>query len=177
MTKEESTRIVDKVKVYRQNFTITDLVYQEWFKVLSAYDYAEVNEKLDKYLKDFDNEGKYPNPHYLVKYLRTNLEKQNVGIIKIECPLCGCCIDVEDLDGKHYNRCLSTRYIVTMRKKYFNKETDIEELNCLSDEVFWNKYFEFLKILQKAEVQEKELEMLLEGREINKIAEQMTLKM
>lgn len=177
MTKEESTRIVDKVKVYRQNFTITDLVYQEWFKVLSAYDYAEVNEKLDKYLKDFDNEGKYPNPHYLVKYLRTNLEKQNVGIIKIECPLCGCCIDVEDLDGKHYNRCLSTRYIVTMRKKYFNKETNIEELNCLSDEVFWNKYFEFLKILQKAEVQEKELEMLLEGREINKIAEQMTLKM
>ena len=58
MTKEESLKIVDKIKVYRQNFTITDLTYFEWFKVLEPYEYADVDEKLDKYLKDLDNEGK-----------------------------------------------------------------------------------------------------------------------
>lgn len=176
MTREESTKIVDKVKVYRQNFTITDLVYQEWFKVLNAYDYDEVDEKLDKYLMDMDNDGKYPNPHYLVKYLRTKFEKQNVGIVKIECPLCGCCVDIEDLDGKHYDRCLSARYIVTMRKKHFDKDTDIEELNNLPETIFWDKYYAFIKMLSEMNIQEKELEKILESKEINKATKQIALK-
>lgn len=178
MTKEESTRIVDRIKVYRQNFTITDLVYREWFKVLNAYDYAEVDEKLDKYFKDLDNEGKIPNPHYLVKYLRTQNEKQNIGSFKVECPNCGLYVDLEDLDGKHYDRCLSTRYIVAMRKKYFNKETDIEELNYLSDKIFWDKYYDFISILSKMEVQEKDkLIRILEDKDSNKRIEQITLRM
>ncbi len=179
MTREENAKIVDKVKVYRQNFTITDLVYQEWFKVLGPYEYYDVSEKLDKYLKDLDNEGKIPNPYYLIKYLKTNREKQNAGIVKIECPLCGCCMDVEDLEGKHYDRCLSTRYIITMRKKYFDKETDVEILSELSDEVFWDKYYEFVNILSKKNcIQEKNTILnILEKQDQHRNIKQITLRM
>lgn len=178
MTREESLKIVDKIKVYRQNFTITDLTYLEWFKVLEPYDYSDVDEKLDKYLKDLDNEGRIPNPYYLIKYLKTKKEKQSVSSFKVACPLCGCYVNLEDLDGKHYDRCLSTRYIITMRKKYFDKETDIDILSELSDEVFWDKYYEFISMLSKMEcVQEKDkLSKILEEKNHNKSIEQITLR-
>lgn len=179
MTREENAKIVDKLKVYRQNFTITDLVYQEWFKVLGPYEYYDVNEKLDKYLKDLDNEGKIPNPYYLIKYLKTKQEKQSVCSFRVQCPNCGCYVSIEDLDGKHYNRCLSTRYIITMRKKHFNKTTDIEELNALSDSVFWDKYYEFVDMLPKIQKPQAKdnLTKILENRDCNKSIEQITLKM
>lgn len=151
MTKEESAKIVDKVKIYRQNFTITNSVYHEWFKILSAYEYVDVDEKLDNYFQDLDNEGKYPNPYYLVKYLKTQKEKNSTTSYKVICPNCGKPVDLEDLDGKHYNRCLSTTYIIRMKKKYFNKETDIEEINALSEDVFWDKYYKFLEIISQIE--------------------------
>lgn len=178
MTREESLKIVDKIKVYRQNFTITDLTYLEWFKVLEPYDYSDVDEKLDKYLKDLDNEGRIPNPYYLIKYLKTKKEKQSASSFKVACPLCGCYVDLEDLDGKHYDRCLSTRYIITMRKKYFDKETDIDILSELSDEVFWDKYYEFISMLSKMEcIQEKDkLSKILGEKNYNKSIEQITLR-
>lgn len=179
MTREESLKIVDKIKVYRQNFTITDLTYLEWFKVLEPYDYSDVDEKLDKYLKDLDNEGRIPNPYYLIKYLKTKKEKQIVSSFKVACPLCGYYVNLEDLDGKHYDRCLSTRYIITMRKKHFDKETDIDVLSELSDEVFWDKYYEFISMLSKRDCssEKDKLPKILEEKNYNKSIEQITLRM
>lgn len=185
MTIEETKQIVDKIKVYRPNFggqfdkSGFDKLKLEWFRILEPYDYADVVDKINRYFKDLDNEGKIPNPYYLIKYLKTKQEKQSVCSFKVQCPNCGCYVSIEDLDGKHYNRCLSTRYIITMRKKYFNKVTDIEELNALSDSVFWNKYYEFIDMLSKMQnSQEKDnLIKILENRDCNKSIEQITIKL
>ena len=68
MTIEETKQIVDKIKVYRPNFggqfdkSGFDKLKLEWFRILEPYDYADVVDKINKYFKDLDNEGKIPNP-------------------------------------------------------------------------------------------------------------------
>ncbi len=171
MTKEESTKIVDRLKIYRQNFMIGNNVYSEWFKVLEPYDFEDVNKKLEEYLKNADNYNRIPDPYYLTKFLNTIEQKTKKGVIIVSCPLCN--KKINDLEfSNHYNRCLSVKFLCKESKKYFNRELDYEKLMSASDKKFGDFYWNFSKKLLDQlpdGVQKHSLEnsiRLYEGKEI-----------
>lgn len=142
MTREDSTKIVDKIKIYRQSFLITNKVYEEWFRKLEPYDYQDVDNKLDEYFKNGENFGKYPDVYYLIKYLHKHDEKLKNGIIYVRCQLCKKIINYKEHD-LHYNRCSSAHYICKMSQKYYNKKMNIDKLMSASDEDFEKYYWDF----------------------------------
>lgn len=146
MTREEATKIVDKIQVYRQSFLVTNNVYQEWYRVLSGYDYEDVDKKLDEYFKNGDNFGRYPDVYYLTKYLKKHDEKLKMGVNYIHCQLCNELLDLEDYNN-HYEKCCSVDYLYRMSKKYYDQKLNKEKLWSLSNEEFENKYWGFCKNL------------------------------
>ena len=150
MKRIEVINFLERIKVYYPQFTINGLVKDEWTRKLEPYDFDDCCMKLDEHLAGEDQD-RPPMPNWIIKYLKTQKEKSSTTSYKVICPNCGKPVNLEDLDGAHYNRCLSTSYIIRMKKKYFNKETDIEEINALSDDVFWDKYYKFLEIISQIE--------------------------
>lgn len=142
MTVEETTKIVDKVKAFRQSFSIYPNLYREWHNVLQNYEYEDVDKKLDEYLKDGDNFGKYPDAYYLVKYLQTIDDKQRVGTNYVSCQFCGKNIELALFD-EHYDRCSSVDYVCRMSEKHFNKKLSAEKLREMDKKEFEKNYWNF----------------------------------
>ena len=146
MTKEESSRIVDRVKIYRQNFVIGNSIYAEWFRILEPYDYEDVNKKLEEYLRNADNYNRIPDPYYLTKFLNTIEQKEKKEVIIVSCTLCGKKINILEYEI-HYSRCLSAKYLCKESKKHFNRELDYERLMNAPDKKFEDFYWDFSKKL------------------------------
>lgn len=146
MTREEVTNIVDKVKVYRQSFLVSDSVYREWSRILAPYDYADVSKKLDEYFQDGDNFGRYPDPYYLTRYLRTIDEKKATPNVSAICPICKKQMNPIDY-RKHYDRCSSANYLSVQSKKHFGKTLSHQKLMEVTQEQFDEYYWKFCKQL------------------------------
>lgn len=178
MTIEETGKIVDKIRIFRQGFAgYTDKaglfkLKIEWHKVLEPYDYLDVDKELDKYFKNGDNYGKYPDVYYLTKYLTKITDKSKQGENYINCPICHKKILLCDLQI-HHERCSSINYLIKMSKKYFNKNLSYEKLEDTDEETFnkfyWNFQESLLKIIEDGVVK-KSLENSINahyGRKIN----------
>lgn len=146
MTKEESAKIVDKIKIYRQSFLITSELYQEWYRILEPYDYYDVNNKLDNYFRNSDNFGKYPDAYYLVKFLKTIEEKKVLSEPHVICEICKKPLKHENY-AKHYERCSSIEYLVEMSKRYLNKNLSRKKLEDTSDTTFNEYYYSTCKLI------------------------------
>lgn len=140
MTREESKQIVDKIQIYRQSFLITENVYREWYRILEPYDYYDVEKKLDDYFRDSDNFGKYPDAYYLTRFLKTSEEKKVFNEPHALCQICGRAILFKDYE-KHYEKCSSADYIVSMCERYLDKKISKEKLMATDDETFKKYYY------------------------------------
>ena len=151
MTREESSKIVEKVKIYRQSFLISDNVFKEWFRVLEPYEYKDVDEQLDEYFKDSNNFGKYPDAFYLTKYLKTTEEKAKIRTAEVRCQICGESMDYTEYNA-HYDKCSSVDYVCSMSKKYLNKPLNRSKLMEMPKDKFESAYWEFcLNLYDKME--------------------------
>lgn len=181
MTIEETKKLVDKIKIHRLSFgnqldkSELGNLKLEWFRILEPYDYADVDEKLNEYFRNDDNEGKYPTPYNLVKYLKTiEKKKQTYGYCVI-CPQCQEYINLSDFEC-HYNKCLSMNYVISSMKKYFNKKITREELSVLSDKVFWDKYYDLAKRIEEmspAGIQKDCLKVITGKISVDSLCEQL----
>ena len=146
MTKEQTIEIVDKIKVYRPKFEITQNVIEEYFKVFEKYDFEDVEQKLNDYLSDLTNKNSYPDPLYLTKYLRTSYDKAHTAEPRITCPYC--LKAIRNLEYKaHVDRCSSVDWLCEMAYFYFDKKLDKQKLFELDNNTFDRKYYEFSKML------------------------------
>lgn len=146
MEKKDTLKIINKVKVYRPKFESNDFVVSEWHRVLESYDYEDVDKKLNEYLSDLVNRGRYPDPLYLTKYLKTSADKLNPTEYKIICD--GCCKSIRRLEYKtHKERCNSALWLCDMSKKYFNKSLNYVKLMELEKSDFNERYYLFCKRL------------------------------
>ena len=141
MTREEASKIVDKVQVHRQSFLITNAVYLEWFRILEPYDYEDVDAKLDEYFKNSENFGKYPDAYYLIKYLKKQSEKLQSGHIYVRCQLCKQTVDLAKYD-QHFDRCSSADYLCKMSLEKYDKKLKHENMINADkkqfDDYYWN---------------------------------------
>lgn len=127
MEREQSKKIIDKIKVFRQSFLATPEIYSGWYEILKDYRYEDVDKKLDEYFKDATNFGQYPDAYYLTKYLKTEEELSKTANIQARCPICGELMDYNDL-GTHYYRCSSIDYVYTQGRKYLHKTFDKQKM-------------------------------------------------
>lgn len=139
MTREESTKIVDKIQIYRQSFLITNAVYSEWHRVLSDYDYDDVDGKLDEYFQNGDNFGRYPDVYYLTKYLKKHDEKLKVGVTYVRCHLCQKQFDEIEFE-EHYERCSSVDYLCRMSEKHYAKKLNRTKM-MNANKIDFEKYY------------------------------------
>ncbi len=152
MTLNEVSDIVDKIKVHRPNFCYgysrekADKLKLEWYRVLEDYECHDVDKKLDEYLKSENNQGRYPDAFYLIKYLKTQTEKAMTSKNYVRCSSCGKVVDLKQYE-KHHDRCLSIEYLCKMSRNYFQKNLDKEKLFKLSDAEFEEKYWKFCEKL------------------------------
>lgn len=155
MTLEETKKIVDKIKIYRQTFgghldkAGMNKLNLEWFRVLEPYDYEDVDKKLDEFLKNGDNFGKYPDVYYLIKYLKKTEEKLKNGVYYVRCNLCGEIVEFDNYDS-HYDRCNSADYLCKMSEKYFNQKLNKKKMLEANQVDFEKYYWEFCLKLYNA---------------------------
>lgn len=173
MTLEETSNLLDKIKLYRPYFAghldKTGLIQlkKEWFDKLESYDTEDINSKLEEFLKDGDNLNKQPDVYQLIKNCKTKKQKQNQSIIT-SCKFCGRWLEYKDLH-EHQDRCRSINYIKRLYLKYFpNREVPLKELYEISNEEFDSNYYKILEIVSsKLTGEEKErVEKLLEMRNL-----------
>lgn len=146
MNREETMKLLEKIKTFRQSFLIEKDTINNWLNVLQDYDYKDVDEKLDEYFRESKNFGQYPDPYYLTKYLVKSDEKFSMSNITIKCNLCGETI-LQEKYQEHYDRCSSIDYVCRMHEKYFDGKLNIDELWQLPKEKFDNMYWKFCEAL------------------------------
>ena len=142
MTLVDVDNIINKIKIFRPSFgSQIDMksLKVEWFRILEPYDFKDVNIKLNEFFNSLDNDGKYPNPYYLIKFLKTKKEKQYMQEYKVQCKICYKYVPLSEYDT-HFDRCLVTEAVIRDMKQYFNKEISKEDLEALSDDVLHEKY-------------------------------------
>lgn len=135
MEREQSKKIIDKIKVFRQSFLATPEIYSGWYEILKDYRYEDVDKKLDEYFKDATNFGQYPDAYYLTKFLKTEEELELTKEVMARCPLCKKEMPYNDL-GEHYYRCSSIDYVYTQGRKYLHKTFDKEKMWAMDKSTF-----------------------------------------
>ena len=146
MSRKEVTDLLEKIQAYRQSFLITNVLINEWCRILEPYDYLDVDKKLDEYFQNGDNFGRYPDVYYLTKYLKKHDEKLKIGINYARCQICGDLIDIQEYDN-HFEKCNSVDYLCRMSKKYYNKNLNRQKMMSSDKKEFEKYYWNFCEKL------------------------------
>lgn len=132
MTLSKTEELLENIKAHYQNFSITENVVKEWYKVLADYSFSDVIEKLVDHLES-DDYKEVPQVYRLVKDLKTEEEKEKVNEINnkilVCCNLCEDWMSMSEYES-HYGRCLDIEYLVGASKKV-GKPMTRSELNKL----------------------------------------------
>ena len=157
MSIDETKSIIQKIKAFRPFFHTGNSPKEQsefmltWHEVLEPYEYEDVNQKVNEYFRDGDNIGKIPDAYYLVKYLRTHIQKREIGDETVQCHVCKNWIPLSNYE-LHFERCSSVNNIKLKMKKYFNKEIDVHKLMDMPRKEFEIRYLNFIqKIIPKLE--------------------------
>ncbi len=54
MNKEETMKLLEKIKTFRQSFLVKKDTVDNWLNILKDYDYKDVDEKLDEYFEELE---------------------------------------------------------------------------------------------------------------------------
>ena len=114
MKKNEIKIIIDRIKANYPNSNFSIGVLEEWELVLSNYDYEDIANELDDFLKA--NYTFAPRLNELTHHLKTTQEKEKDYTYYVRCNLCGREYKLEDLD-KHQEKCILVHGIVGMYKE------------------------------------------------------------
>lgn len=171
-------RILNRIRINRPKLdklmetTSKNSAYKsEWYKVLKDYDYEDISNSLDDWLKQETHDGFIPSAYELVRECYTIAEKNKPINFKCSCRYCGKFMTYRALD-KHEKRCRDINYICQSYKKYFGQDLDKNKLMNLDDKTFDDSYYRFLiKLLQIIEKESSEyrmIENILETKKGNK---------
>lgn len=178
MERTEVSKLLNKIKAFRQSFEISNSLVLEWTKILEPYRYEDVDKKLDEYFRDSTNFGQYPDAYYLTKYLKTEEELSKTQEIKGRCSLCNKEMPYNELE-EHYDRCSSIDYVYRESRKYLHKTFDKDKMwamdNQTFDKLYWKVCDELFKVMPNC-LQRKCLENAIlthQGKEIRYTMEEL----
>lgn len=144
MTEEDVVKLLDRVKLHYQHFSINDSLFYEWLRILKEYSKEDVFNNLDKYLDKC--EVKIPTVFDLKKGLTPISKKQKVKQdYIINCNLCGKEMRLSEYENRHFPKCSSISYLITiMKKQGINVEyKELEQLDDIKFQSVYEKYKDY----------------------------------
>lgn len=151
MTKLEVKELIDLIVIHRPFFKsrLGDSVYQdmlnEWTRIMGPYDFEDIRNNLENFLKDERNYGKDPDAYQLIRGLLTTEDKKTNSLGRVACQFCGRWFNRLEL-ADHEDRCRSVKYLKRVYKKYLNSNLNVsKELYEMNQEEFDKRYINTLE--------------------------------
>ena len=152
MTRNDVNDLIRIIQVHRPYFVtrLGDEIYKdtvnEWTRLMEPYDYEDVKNNLENFLKNENNYGKEPDAYQLIRGLLTTKDKEENSKGKAYCMFCNRLLPLTELH-EHEDRCRSIKYIEKLYRKYFNRQlVDKPELYRMRNTDFDKAY---IKVLEK----------------------------
>lgn len=153
MQKLEVKELVDIITIHRPYFKsrLGDNIYQEllteWTRIMGPYDFEDIKNNLETFLKSESNYGKDPDAYQLIKGLLTTEDKKTNSLGRVSCRFCGRWFNRLEIHN-HEDRCRSVKYLDRMYRKLLNRQLlNKKELYEMSDKEFDEKYIKSLEYL------------------------------
>lgn len=151
MTVEQVDKLLHRIKLHKPNFMYNFTSQQErelkeiWCDVLWDYDAEKVNNRLDEFLADINNNSKNVTVYNLVDGLSKKTYSDRD--IYVKCRVCNDRVNIKQYD-QHLVKCNSIDYLRSQLKKFSMKVYSRQELLKLSDEDFDKLYWDLLKVFK-----------------------------
>lgn len=151
MERTEVIKLIDFITIHRPNFVsrLGDKIYKnmvtDWTRLMGPYDYDDVFNNLENFLKDERNYGKDPDAYQLIRGLLTTEDKKTNSLGRVACQFCGRWFNRLEL-ADHEDRCRSVKYLKRVYKKYLNSNLNVgKELYEMNQEEFDKRYINTLE--------------------------------
>ena len=152
---------------YNTNYYDNKPIIEEWYKDLIKYDYEDVNNSLDRYMK-YDNSIYPPKRSVILRGLKTREQKDRENNLKTICPFCYRTVHMKEFNH-HYGRCLDLEFIEKNVKKYLGKDIDYDKYYEMSDEELEKQIIKISKIVYDKttnDAMKNYIKKYLEGKKI-----------
>lgn len=153
MTRLEVKKLVDLITIHRPYFTsrlgdkILNELMSEWERIMGPYDYEDIKDNLEKFLKDENNYGREPDAYQLIRGLFTIEDKNTNSLGRVTCQFCGRVFNRLEV-YEHEDRCRSIKYLKKLYRNYLLRELeDIQALYSMKNEDFDKAYIRVLEIV------------------------------
>lgn len=150
MTRKETADFMERIRLHYPNRFIVDKIkINTWYNTLQNFSFDELNEKLERHLKNEEFSEKVPSLDFLVRYAtpETHVEEDYI----IECQKCGHFFENRKEYHRHLDRCIKITTMVRDLKNYFELNIDrpkLETYNNLQVDELYNRYID--KMLNEA---------------------------
>lgn len=151
MERIEVIKLIDFITIHRPNFVsrLGDKIYKnmvtDWTRIMGLYDYDDIFNNLENFLKDERNYGKDPDAYQLIRGLLTTEDKKTNSLGRVACQFCGRWFNRLELHN-HEDRCRSVKYLKKVYKKYLNSNLNVnKELYEMNQEEFNKRYINTLE--------------------------------
>lgn len=153
MTRLEVKELIDIITIHRPYFVsrlgdnILNNMMKEWERIMGPYDFEDIKNNLETFLKNENNYGKDPDAYQLIRGLLTTEDKETNSLGRVACMFCGRWFNRLEI-YYHEARCRSIKHIEREYRKYLNRElADKIELYRMTDEEFDERYIKALEFL------------------------------
>lgn len=151
MERIEVIKLIDFITIHRPNFVsrLGDKIYKnmvtDWTRIMGPYDYEDIFNNLESFLKEERNYGKDPDAYQLIRGLLTIEDKKTNSLGRVACQFCGRWFNRLEL-ADHEDRCRSVKYLKKVYKKYLNSNLNVnKELYEMNQEEFDKRYINTLE--------------------------------
>lgn len=151
MERPEVIKLIDFITIHRPNFVsrLGDKIYKnmvtDWTRIMGPYDYDDIFNNLENFLKDERNYGKDPDAYQLIRGLLTTEDKKTNSLGRVACQFCGRWFNRLEIHN-HEDRCRSVKYLKKVYKKYLNSNLNVnKELYEMNQEEFDKRYINTLE--------------------------------
>ena len=145
MNKTETKKLLNTIKGYYNSlFYIDEYVLNAWSDDYKNYDLEDCIDHLKTYLKEYPDIP--PKPHTFKRGLLTPEEKRRIknSEFTVNCNLCHKSMSLDEYD-RHYDRCLSTKYLIKRIYEEKQVKADYDEIFYLPREKFNSLYQKYFK--------------------------------
>lgn len=145
MNKTETNTLLNKIKgYYNSQFFIDDYILDVWYDTLKPYEKEDCIEHIKEYVKNYPDIP--PKPHTFKRGLLTPEEKKALREhnYSVNCNLCHKLMSLDEYD-RHYDRCLSTKYLIKRIKEEKGVVPEYNEIFYLPREKFEGLYQKYFK--------------------------------
>ena len=153
MERIDIIKLIDFITIHRPNFVsrLGDKIYKnmvnDWERIMGPYDYEDIFNNLENFLKEEKNYGKEPDAYQLIRGILTKEDKKTNKSGRVSCQFCGRWFNRLEV-YKHEDRCRSVKYLDRMYRKLLNRQLlNKKELYEMNDKEFDEKYIKSLEYL------------------------------